>query len=988
MPLDREKTLQAAQRYVDRKRYDKALDEYQKIIREDPKDARTLLKVGDLQARVQAYGDAIATYDHVGQHYAAQGFALKAIAVYKQVRELIRKHAPELADSYAHVVPKLAELYTHLGLPNDALGAYDEIATHHLRAGRDRDAIDVFAKMVELDANNPLPRLRLAEACCRVGDLDPAVNAFWTAAELLLGMQRRDDALKVIERVLHFRPDPKYARMAAELYLQRRTREDGLLALSKLQFCFQANPKDLETLGLLAEAFKAINAESKAVEVYKEMARIARDQGQRDLFEQLLAHLQTVAPNDEQVRALAGRQSGPASLVAVSSVPPSLDDSDLEILEEVPRGSAPIAGDAGPRPVASHDFVPVEAPSIVEGEGLGDRASAPEVMTEEQQGTASEEVAAELREQARKAMVDAESFRKLHLYTKAVEALRLAVDYDPGSVEIRDRLRQVLEESGKLAESAHESVELAEIYLAHQDRESAVGLCYAALQIAPDSHAAQHLLRQLGVSSPAVPAWACQDDALGPQLPTRQRGPGAEEAASSAEPEAATEAAASTSADRVALGLERVDDPFGELDQASLQPLSAGVASQPELDQASSQPLSVGVASQPEAAEARVQPERPAESADRLELTAAAEPEQSVGSGGQVELTAAAAPERPPESIGPLELSDSLTGDELESTAEYASAQRSLTQGLGPGWGASSEEKALADSTPAPEEGFSASEPGHFEAVEEALEEAEFFASRGLYDDARGILNEQLSRTPNHPLLLERLSELGHLPSGESGTIERSQLDLSRPESVQGDRAYDLAASLDALDAIGDQARLGVARSRISGSNDAVDVEQVFAKFKEGVRQQVAENDAATHYDLGVAYKEMGLVSDAVQEFEMAARDVERECNCYAMIGLVYLDQGWLDQAESAFLRGLEAERKAAEQEMALYYDLGNVKEMSGQRDEALYYFKRIARRDPGFRDVKDRIVALEPRPADSAAHATAEDDEFDAVFDKLFGSN
>ncbi|HEX9618514.1 MAG TPA: tetratricopeptide repeat protein, partial [Polyangiaceae bacterium] len=66
MASDREKILQAAQRYVDKKRYDRAIAEYQKIVQEDPQDARILLKIGDLQARMEAYPEAIATYDRVG----------------------------------------------------------------------------------------------------------------------------------------------------------------------------------------------------------------------------------------------------------------------------------------------------------------------------------------------------------------------------------------------------------------------------------------------------------------------------------------------------------------------------------------------------------------------------------------------------------------------------------------------------------------------------------------------------------------------------------------------------------------------------------------------------------------------------------------------------------------------------------------------------------------------------------------------------------
>jgi len=107
------------------------------------------------------------------------------------------------------------------------------------------------------------------------------------------------------------------------------------------------------------------------------------------------------------------------------------------------------------------------------------------------------------------------------------------------------------------------------------------------------------------------------------------------------------------------------------------------------------------------------------------------------------------------------------------------------------------------------------------------------------------------------------------------------------------------------------------------------------------------------------------------------------------MIGLIYLEQNQLDRAAEAYVRALSAAQKTVEQEMSLYYDLGNVYEMKGKNQDALYYFQKIARRDPGYRDVSDRIQQLSPAPM-NAAHANARaanDDEFDRVFDDLFES-
>jgi len=104
--VDRDKVLQAAQKLVEKKRYDKAIVEYQRLVPEDPKDARTFLKIGDLYLKPRAVRRGRRDYERVGQFYSLQGFALKAIAVYKQIREIINKHAPHLEDRFGHIVPR------------------------------------------------------------------------------------------------------------------------------------------------------------------------------------------------------------------------------------------------------------------------------------------------------------------------------------------------------------------------------------------------------------------------------------------------------------------------------------------------------------------------------------------------------------------------------------------------------------------------------------------------------------------------------------------------------------------------------------------------------------------------------------------------------------------------------------------------------------------------------------------------------------------
>jgi tetratricopeptide (TPR) repeat protein len=851
VPIDREKVLQSAQKYVEKKKYDRAIAEYQRVIQDDPNDARTLLKIGDLQARLQAFPEAIATYDRVGQYYASQGFALKAIAVYKQIRELIKKHAPALADRYGHIVPKLAEIYTQLGLTSDALAAYDEVATRLQRGGRDREAIDVFRRMVELDPSNPLPHLRLAEACCRVQSLDEAIELFWRAAELLLGLGRREDALKVVERILHFRVDARFARVAAELYLERGSREDGLQALSKLQVCFQTDPRDLDTLTLLARAFQLIGQDAKALEVHKEMARIAREQGKVELYKQLLKHLRQIAGDDEGVRALESvRAPAPSSAPPSSSVPVSIADSAVEFVEETGKSSSTTS--------LPPDIIIVDEPQPVIEEVVEPRPSF------------------DARAHAKKAIVDADSFKRLRLYPKAIETLHIALEIEPRSLDIRAKLRELLIESGDREGAITETVNLAALHLDRGEHFEAETLLREVIEVEPTHAAALAMLEQL--PSPIAPS----------------------------------ETTSTTTA-----------------------------ASPPVLD--------------------TFDPDAPLPSYDLEEVGA----DQALHRG-----------------------TTNTTGPKLLIVDEPFAPEEARAL---PSYGQTNADAAgfdeVVDEISVIEEAPPVHVPPDLEVLEEALDEAEFFVARGLHEDARAILQDQLARTPNHRLVLERLREVEEslAASGSSQTIDRSLLGAAA--SAPAVPAADVAASLGALDELDPPESMR--SSEVTSSMVDVDVDQVFAKFKAGVRAQVVEADSATHYDLGVAYKEMGLVTEAITEFEQAARDPHRECMCFAMIGLIYLEQGQLERSAEAYVKALGAQSKTVEQEMNLYYDLGTVYEMKGQKGDALYYFQKIARRDPGYRDVADRLNALDPsiqqvKPAPTA-RAVNDDDDFDRAFNDLF---
>lgn len=936
MAFDREKTLQTAQKFIEKRKYDRAIAEYQKVVEHEPNDARTLLRIGDLQARLGLHPEAIATYDRVALYYAGKGFSQKAVAVLKQIAELIERHAPQLADQYSHVLPKLAQTYAELGLITDALATYDIVARRMQSRGRERDAVELIRRMVALDRQNPLPYLRLAEALCRISRVDEAIEHFESSAQLLTREGRPDDAIKVLERILHFRQETRVARVLAELYLRKGTREAGMSALSRLQLCFEADPRDLQTLILLAQAFDVIGQSSKGVEVYKEMVRIAEDTERLELRDRYLQHLLQVAPDDPQVREMArehgvsrsGRAPGP---MPGSSMPAeALSEEDIEFLDE---DSITYADDVAPRDVDGPTRVTL---------GLAERARSGASSSEGalEQGSGGSQAAAASSATAsaflRKALVDAESFRGLKLYGKASASLRHALAAAPGSIELRAALAQVLLESGDVSGALQQMLVLARLYIERGSFPAAEAELHQVLELAPETDEARQLLRTIGAAS-----------VLDRRMRSRPAGPSR-----------AHEEVPPSQAEHEAFELRaRVSSRRGVAERAPApdEPLPAY-----ELDE------EVGTAS-------------PAARVPTLPAAARAP------------SSAAMAPVRTPLPDGPLPQFSLDSGLLVASTGEDA---RGRLAPLARGEAAPPSERDLAPRA-APSR----------DSIRAALDEAEFFSARGLYHDAALILRDRLEQYPGDAALIEAIASIEPKLNTESGTRDVGRLSVPAGAAFEPDvgrsapadelppsRAkelrvqFGLGGATSAGPIIDADAEADLLEALEQRPEEQVDVDEVFAKFKQGVKAQISDSDSATHYDLGVAYKEMGLLADAAREFEIASIDPKRECNCLAMMGMIYRERGEFDRAAEAYVNALNAAHKTIAQEVSLYYDLGIIYEMKDDPDEAIYYFQRITRRDPGYRDVAERLRALLPRSRRFSQPARAiNDDDFDRHFDELY---
>ncbi len=153
--------------------------------------------------------------------------------------------------------------------------------------------------------------------------------------------------------------------------------------------------------------------------------------------------------------------------------------------------------------------------------------------------------------------------------------------------------------------------------------------------------------------------------------------------------------------------------------------------------------------------------------------------------------------------------------------------------------------------------------------------------------------------------------------------------------------------------------RMVVEEHAPSGDEQA-DFADMLKRFKRGIAENVDEEDHQSHYDLGVAFKEMGLLDEAIAEFQKALRGPEQRVRTYEALGQCFLERSQFDVAVTILQRALVDGRAGDEQLVGVLYLLGYATEALDRYEEALTYYQRVFGVDIQFRDVADRIRTLE----------------------------
>lgn len=283
------------------------------------------------------------------------------------------------------------------------------------------------------------------------------------------------------------------------------------------------------------------------------------------------------------------------------------------------------------------------------------------------------------------------------------------------------------------------------------------------------------------------------------------------------------------------------------------------------------------------------------------------------------------------------------------------------------------------------------------EVLAENLDEADFYVTQGLVDDARRIYEKVLKLDPSNRRAAAAIASLNNPAEvsldlgrqGESFSVELdSDLLAGEPPAIElmsnepwtgGDSDVAAGTGLEAYpEAIIEGAEEGVNLFEVGeASAEAIEpipsvpaggpplspedtaLREAFKDFREGINRQIDEGDAETHYNLGIAYKEMDLLEEAISEFQLTAGSPDLAVSSYTMLAFCHRELGRFDEAIAELRKGLSIPGLKEEDRLALVYETGEVYEKQGNTEEAINSFEMLVKLNPEYRDVLARLANL-----------------------------
>jgi tetratricopeptide (TPR) repeat protein len=980
-----------------------AIDEYAKVADFYAKDGFLLKSIAVWKQIQKLDSAALDPYIHLADLYAKQGLMMEAKAQYQTViDEYIRRgkvrDAIDVLKRMADVDPtdlkvrsKLADLYMKEGNLAKSVDEHVAIADELHKKGHLSEALQVLEKGLKIDQRNPKVRAELARIHLVQRNYEKAVRYLEEASqqspndtqilarlgEAYLGAKEIADAEAIFKRLLELNPHDldsriqmgrlylmqgqldaahgEYAAVADKLLEQR----EGDRATTLLQQILQQNPNHVKTLLKLADLYKQLQRDPSVVQTYSQLTEAYISQNQVEEAAGILELLVGMEPQNQQhktkLQFVRSKRGGAAAAPTPSrpaappppAAPAPFGASDVEI--DFSEGGGEL--DLG---VAASPLAPPPAPVAVQAAPSAAAVARPAIEI-------SGPVSPEDKEFIEEHLAEGKVFRKYGLLDKAADQFESLLARFPDNVDARVELKEVYVEKGLPAKAAEQCLALAEICRLQGDAAAAAAHEAEARRLVPGAAPPKPAPAPAPKTAPAPPP--------APKVSPLAVPPKDAEAEEVVDIPFEVEAAAEE-LPPLSLEGEGPSLDLGE-DVTSSQELSAPFLEEEPVTE--DVELSLEEAEAPPVASTAAEPEPPSltmEPAEELPFSMESEDL------GLVEPEPAPPPPPPPPK-------PAARPAPVPPKAVPAPAKKAPPPPPPPPPPTKAPPPTAPRAAPPP------AAPGLPADLQKVLDEVDSYISLGFVEDAKEALREVGLRYPGHPAILDKIDALGLdqeaveeapapaealLPESRSTTSAAaapafedpmSELGLAEPtpeppvEPVLADSAaVDLGAELDGL--FGAQAAVEEPPAEASATDlgDA-GLAEIFKEFKKGVDKQLGKEDYDTRYNLGIAYKEMGLIDEAIAEFQLAARDEARLLECASMLGICFLEKGMPKLAVKWFEKALKAPGRSEEEYQGLRYDLAMAYEAAGDVDKALSLFTDLYGQDANFRDVAAKVREL-----------------------------
>jgi tetratricopeptide (TPR) repeat protein len=996
--FNKAKVLSSAEKYVQQGKLQNAITEYQKILKHDAKDLTVLNTVGDLYSRLGQHDEACNCFRSVGDAYAQQGFTVKAIAMYKK----LTKSKPSLEG-----ILKLAELYTQQGLFNDARQQYLQVAEEFLRTGELEQAVRIFQKTLEMDPENVAMKVRLAEVYVRLGKKEEAWQIFSGAAEQLRSRGQLGPAEDILQRMLTLDPKNPQALLmrgrnaleagdsaaaanhlekikdidskpdALKMLFQARVAaeqlsEAGVIAtkLLTLHNTLEGITSFIEALmkgGLYEDALKVINQhcealmaaekekfvnhlhamighvrnDKAALQVILDLLNKAGDESHTAEITELLAHANVQSGDLETAKDLY------QTLSTIEPSNPIHNQALQQVAEQIGEEArtAPVSAEEG---VVILEELEASAPSI-------EQSYSPEVLSV-----------------VREALTEAELFVSYNMAAKALGPLTNVLPRAPEHVQVNQKLALLQTRASNFDEAAKCCRVLEKVY-------------GEAGQQEPSSRYGELARRYEELLAPAVSESSAVEEDVGVEV--------VEEASAVIAPAPwPTEARAAAAVQTPAGGASGAEDEAAPAVQEFDLSEEWDGSAEDEPAMATTAPAGQPAQSSPKAEEApAANEELVAETVDeirfylqhsmRLQALAsmakleALTKDESLIETLRAEYETAFAPapvaERPkaeaPPAKSPVVQQAVQEPQLIDDAAPVLAAEEPIVQPPEPER-ERPEFEHFGSAPPAPAAGAAAARAAARQ--EETLGEIVADLESALGDDFLTTPPAQTGMTmaPAAAKPISAAPAATPKPAPAEVVAPRPPVPANAPPAAAAAAASAAPSSSTFSQHQPDNSSLlapGIATA-VGGTGDLTAMfNDLKGELEEDTVTTSSDQDPETHYNLGVAFREMGLLDEAIGELQKVCQIADKGyafphlMQTYTWLAQCFLDKGVPEAAVRWYQQALKIPNIDEDTRIAVHYELASAYEAGQNRGEALNHFLQVYSTNIDYRDVAERIKVL-----------------------------